>query len=253
MNLTAQLLRVFLVDKQLTGLQSRLRSAEAFLGEQERLLAQFTAQKSDLELKIKQARAAAATAEGEIASIDARSATLREQMNNAKTNKEYKAFLTELNTYKVDRDKLETTALEHMGKVDELRKKIEELDAQVTERTKLRGVADEERGKRSAEIRDRVAELQSQRVDLAGQLPTETLKNYERLRRDRGDEAMAPLEEHDRKRLEYTCGSCMMALPVEIVSALLATGKITNCVSCGCILYLEQETAERVQTSGSKR
>ena len=66
----------------------------------------------------------------------------------------------------------------------------------------------------------------------------------------REEEAMAPIEIADRKRHEYHCGSCMMSLPVETMSALLSHGELTRCVSCGCILYLEESTRE---TMTSKR
>ena len=64
---------------------------------------------------------------------------------------------------------------------------------------------------------------------------------------------MAPIEELDRRRHEYTCSSCQMAVPVETLSTLLRpsspTKPITRCVSCGAILYLETAMAERLQGS----
>lgn len=253
MDVTSKLLRVFLADKQLRGLQSRLHAAERFLGEQDSQLQQIEAKRAALESQIRQVKVAIADAEGQTKSMDQSMAKLREQMGEAKTNKEYKAFLTELNTYKVDRDAMETASLEQMAKLDELKKQLAEFDGQKSERAKMKTVAGGERDTREAEIKDRVEELKKQRASLAAELPADSLKMLEKLIIERQDDAMAPLEEHDRRRHEYTCGSCMMALPIEKLSALLSNGRITHCPSCGCLLYLEAELAKQLTAPASKR
>lgn len=253
MDVTSKLLRVFLVDKQLRGLQSRLHTAEKFLGEQDKHLQQIEGKRAALEAQIRQLKVTVADAESQTKGIDDRMAHLRDQMGAAKTNKEYKAFLTELNTHKADRDSLETSTLEQMAKLDELKKQLAEFDSQRSEREKMKSVAGGERDTREAEIKDRVAELKAQRAQLAAEVPAEALKMLEKLIHEREDDAMAPLEEHDRRRHEYTCGSCMMALPVEKLSALLSNGRITHCPSCGCLLYLEAELAKQLTAPASKR
>ena len=48
-----------------------------------------------------------------------------------------------------------------------------------------------------------------------------------------------------------------MAVPVETVSALIRgtapNAPLVRCVSCGCLLYIEKEVAERLQPGQSKR
>jgi len=259
MSVTEKLLRVFRVDQQLRGLQSRLRAAERFLDEQVRQLQQIDARRDTLSAQLKQLQAVAGDNEGEMKRLDARIETLREQMNNAKTNKEYKAFLTEVNTLKADRSQYETAALEQMTKIDELRKQIETLDAERAEREKVRGVAHEDKSKRADEIKDRLVQLQAERDGLVKEVPLDALKTYDEMVRQRGDEAMAPIEELDRRRHEYTCSSCQMALPMETLSNLLrpstSNAPLTRCVSCGAILYLEADAAERAQgkSGGGKK
>ncbi|MEM7623622.1 MAG: hypothetical protein AAF235_10530, partial [Planctomycetota bacterium] len=69
---------------------------------------------------------------------------------------------------------------------------------------------------------------------MIGDVPSRVLGTYEALVERLEDEAMAPIEVQDRKRHEYTCGNCMMSLPVEAMSTLLGSGELTTCVSCGC-------------------
>lgn len=253
MDVTAKLLRVFLVEKQIRGLQTRLKAAERFLNEQTSQVAQLDTKKASIEVQLKQLSAVAKQAEGEVARLDARMATIRDQMNGAQTNKEYKAFLTELNTFKLEKDKAEQSALEAMTKVDELRKQAGEIDTQRSEREKLRVVAVAERDARAAEIKDRLDELTKERVALTADVPADSLRMLERLVNTRGEDAMAPIEIQDRKRHEFTCGSCQMSLPLDTVSGLMSKGKLTTCVSCGCILYLGEEEAKSLQPAANKR
>ncbi len=253
MSVTEKLLRVFRVDQQLQGLESRLQGAEKFHDEQSRHLDSLQTKQRAVTGQLKQLQAQIGEQEVEIKAIDARIERLRDQMNNAKTNKEYKAFLVEVNTLKADRDGIEQAALEQMTKADELRKQQAELDAKVQERGKVRGVAASDRDKRADEIRDRVNELRAERTRLVVEVPGDALAIYEELLRKRADDAMAAVELQDRKRHEATCGSCMMSVPVETLSALIAGSKLIRCVSCGCILYLERETAEALQPAQSKR
>lgn len=241
MDVTAKLLRLFTVDKQLRGLQSRLKSAERFLTQQESELGELSGKHAAMEKEAKHLSAQAAEHDSEIKSLDAKTAKLREQMNAAQTTKAYQAILTEINTIKVERDRLETLTLEQMAKVDEIKKQLVEISDKRDQRTQVRGVAATDRDKRADEIKERVAELVGERKVLAADLPKEILAMFERLIETRGDEAMAQIELHDAKRHEYSCGTCSVFLPIETVNGLLSGGRVTRCVSCSCVLYLDDD------------
>jgi len=247
MDVTANLLRVFQVEKQIRGLKARLDSAEKFLGQQTKDVASLDSRRGGLESQIKTLSVQAADHEGEMKRIDTRSAALRTQMESAQTNKEYQAFLVELNNLKTDRDKFEAAALELMGKADELRKQVAEIDQARGEREQVRKVAAGDRDQRSQEIQTRLAELEAERVQATEAVPTEILTNFKRLLHTRGEDAMAPVEVQDRKRHEYTCGACQMSIPVDAVNALLTKGKLTTCASCQCILFLDEEALKALR------
>jgi predicted nucleic acid-binding Zn-ribbon protein len=252
MDVTAKLLRVFNVDKQLRGLQSRLGSAERFLGEQTKEIESLDSKRNTLESQLKQHTAQAADFEGEMARLDAKMATIRKQMDAAQTNKEYKAFLTEINTFKADRDNLETKALEVMTKSDELKKQVAELTSKRTEREQVQKVAAGDRDQRFKEIEARLNELKAERATLAAEVPADVMSLFQRLIDQRGDDAMGPIEIADHKRHEYHCGVCMMALPVDLVSGLMSSGKLTRCKSCECILYIDEETRKALTPGAGK-
>jgi uncharacterized protein len=238
MSVTKQLLDLFRVDKQLRGLRSRLDGAERFFSQQGGLLAELDKQKTTLEAQVKQLRAVIANEEGEAARIEARTTSLREQMNSAKTAKEYNAFLTELNTLKEQKSAADEKVLESMTKVEESEKKLAEVLIQHAERSKIASTAKTDRDAKSAEIKDRLAELTEQRQTLTTGIPARELRMLEDLIKARGDEAMSPVEVLDRRSHEGSCSACMMAIPVEAVSALMS-GKLMSCPSCRCILFIE--------------
>lgn len=244
MTVTASLLRLFRVDQQLRGLQTRLHAADRFLAEQERQFKELDVKHSALVTQLRQIKAAQGGYEGEVATVDARVATLREQMNAARTNKEYSAFLTELNTLKAQKEALEKDQIDSMEKIEALGKQIESATSQRGERTKMVEKARSDRSTKEAEIKDRVAELRTQRAALAKEVPADVLAILEDLIARRGDEAMAHVEVLDRRNHEWTCGACMMALPVQHINAI-AAGKFTRCSNCQCILFTEEDVVSK--------
>lgn len=240
MRVTEQLVRLFLVDKQIWGLTSRQLVAEQFLGEQVKSLKGLESQRVGLEAQLKLAAAQALERESEAKRLEARIAQLAEQMNSSQSHKQYKAFLAEINGLKTEKSAVESTALDALAKADELRAQLSQVDSQRDERSKVKGLASTEATQRADEIKDRLEALRAERAALMGEVPAQVLMVYERLVAVRGEEAMAKIEEIDRKRHEYNCGACMMGLPVDLVSGLLGHGNLTKCASCGCILYVEE-------------
>jgi predicted nucleic acid-binding Zn-ribbon protein len=251
MDVTTRLLRVYQIDRQLAGLQSRLRAAERFFNEQTKQLAALDAKHVALVKQVKQISASVANAENDVRSTNDRLETIREQMDKARTTKDYQTFLNEVNSLKADKAKVEEDALGQMTRADELKAELAELDTQRAERAKMRGVAETQCKDRKAEIADKLEQLTKERVEAVEEVPANVLSDYERLYEHREEDTMAPMEIADVKRHEYHCGACMMAVPMQSGVALL-TGQFTNCPNCQCILYLSAESAEAI-TPSSKR
>ena len=249
---TDRLLRVFRVDNSIDGLQGRLRAAERFLAEQERQLAAILAQQQANDADLKRTRAAAANAEGESKRLEAHIAQLREKMNSAASNKEYQAYLTEIATFKEHKDQQESVALEFLGRVETLSATAAELARAREEREGVRAVALKQRDERQSEIADKLEELKRERQTIIAEVPEHTLTHYLRVRGQLGDDAMAPVEVVDAKRHEFICGTSMLSVPVETVSALLSHGRLTMDPQSGAILYLSEE-ARKAMEPASKR
>ncbi|MFT3686046.1 MAG: hypothetical protein QM783_14185 [Phycisphaerales bacterium] len=244
MSVTAKLLSVFRVEQMLRGLKSRLNTAEKFLGDQERQLKALDADHQKTAGELKQLKTTIAGEEGETSAIDSRMEKLRDQMNNSKTNKEYSAFLSELNALKAKKDEIEKNEMEEMSKVEDLQKKNDERASARDERAKIVEKARADRDARAAEIKGRVDELTAQRNELAKDIPAEAMKMLNDALALHGDEAMSPVEVVDRRNHEWSCSNCQMTLPVETVNAI-SMQKLTRCISCKCVLYTEEDVVSK--------
>ena len=242
MTLTEDLLTLFRVDRQVRGLRSRLASAERYLQAQDHQLNELGAQQEELAHRRQQVQATVANLEMEGAGIDERTEKLREELNNASTNKQYTAVLTELNTVKLSRSGLDDHLLEEMEQIDRIDEQIAQLKGQVAERRKVREVAEAQLQERQGDVGQRLAELQTEHDAAAAGIPGSELSAFNHLADIHDGEAMAPIEEIDRRHREYACGACNMHIPFEAVSLLLgATESLVMCSACGRILYMQDE------------
>lgn len=251
MSVTTKLLRLYKVDCQVRSLRSRVDAAERYLKQQDRTLQDLEAKKDALTGQARQLQATIANDENETNSIEERIESLRAKLNNATSNKEYSALLTEVNTLKADKSSVDERVLESMTRLDEIKNAIAEIETDQAERAKVRAVALSDRDQRAADVKDRLSELEAERAVAAGDVPADALAKFEEEVEFREDEVMAPVSEHSRKHMEYACGSCQVLLPFEAVNRLLGDGDLTFCGNCGAILYLEDSLREMV-TGGKK-
>ncbi|TWT43854.1 putative zinc ribbon domain protein [Phycisphaerae bacterium RAS1] len=165
-------------------------------------------------------------------------AKLREQLNSVKTNKEYAAVLSQLNTEKADSTRVETRALEMMSGIETQRRSMADrekaIEAEVARLSDLQAQADQAQ-KLFAE---RLAGLQTRRVEAAAQVEPAQLVIFERLAERHDGEAIAAVERIHPRRDEFICGGCNMGLTTEVANALLTRNDVITCKNCGRILNM---------------
>ncbi len=162
----------------------------------------------------------------------------RDALGAARTNKEYAAILTAINTEKADNTKQESRQLELMASLDTLRAECEEI---VTERD---AVAERKAAAESAlqayvdESADEVSRLENQRDEASKGVPPTVVATFQRIADRHDAEAMAEVLVLSVKRGEYACGGCNMAMTLQQVIGCKERDDIVLCASCGRILYL---------------
>lgn len=241
MSITDRLLSLYRIDQQIQGLTTRVSAARRYAQAQTQQMSDLEARRAAAQAQARQLAATAANLETDVKGLDERIESLRKRMNEANSAKEYKATLTELNTVKADRERIETEAIEALGKVDAMNAQIAEIEAQIEQRRKVHEVAVRQLEREESEIAERLAELKDSRQAAVSAVPSEVMADFEQLARRNDGEAMAEIVEEDRKRQEYCCGACNMTVPVEVVSVLLRRAGLANCPSCRRILYMSDE------------
>ena len=132
--------------------------------------------------------------------------------------------------------------LQEMEQTEQLATEVEHLEGQLAEREKVRDAARSQLEERTADVGDRLAELEAERAEAAEAVPADVLATFDEQADHHDGEALAPIEEVSRRHREYACGACNMSLPFERVS-LLMTGvdDLVRCTACHRILYLQDE------------
>lgn len=169
----------------------------------------------------------------------------RQALNKAKTNKEYAAILSAMNTEKADNTKLESGVLQLM---EELQKLKAEGAAIETEKAKLleqTGAAEEALKAFDAESKGERDELQTGRAAFTSKLTAAAIDIFDRVAQRHEGEAMAPVTKLRPKRDEWACGGCNMKVALDIINALQTRDDIMLCNVCGRILYLEAPAAPK--------
>jgi predicted nucleic acid-binding Zn-ribbon protein len=237
-----QLRELFTLDQQVRGLRSRVDAATRRLQAQRNKLEQRQRQAAEIADELKHAKASNDALANDAAGVEARIEKVRQTMSGVRSNKEYSALLVEVNTLKVEKAKFEDQQLEAMTRVEELQARLDELQTKVAEQQKLVDGAEKEVTEGEAEISGQLETLEKERDAAAEPIDAETLTLYRKLAADFEGEALAEVEEQDRRRMEYTCGACFMSLPIQTVNAALtATQKPVICSNCDRILYVSPE------------
>ena len=235
------LVKLFQADQQLRAARERLDAAAKNVRVQERRVNDLAAKLKASQQHHKELQARAGNVDLDLRTRDAHIEKLRTQQQTAKNNKEYQAFLIEINTCKVDKAKVEEDAMRVMEQVDKASAESATLATQLeAERKRLTELA--------AQIDDTLKQLQSEvdammpaRNAAASALPAKVLAEFDRLTERFDGEALAALAKPDRRREEYLCTACNMDLVTDVYNKLHSRDDLVFCPSCRRILYIPEE------------
>jgi uncharacterized protein len=176
--------------------------------------------------------------EREVDELDQKIKKSQIKLMEVKTNKEYRAMLTEIDELKKAKSTKEDLLLEFLEKLEEGQQKEKSLKKMVESKTaegKLKKAALEQEGKQNVEA---LSDLNRQRKDLTGLVEPSLLKQYEFLKdRLRG---VAVSEAR-----EAMCLSCHMQIPPQLYNELHRQDRVITCPSCLRILFISESKENR--------
>jgi uncharacterized protein len=235
------LVKLFKADMKLREAQGRLDATTKNVRIQDRRVRDLNDRIAALQKQLKEQQSHAGTLDVDLKSRDAHIEKLRTQQQQAKNNKEYQAFLVEIATGKVDRNKVEEEALKVLEGVEKLQAELKELQAQHQAEVAKAATMKEQIEGQTAALQAEIDAIKPEREQASQAVPRQAREAFDRLA-DRFDgEAMSPLIKPDKRREEYACSACMMDLVRDVYNKLHTRDELVFCPSCRRILYIPED------------
>ncbi len=209
--------KVIIQENQLRTLQNTLEAKK-----EEIQLTKMQTDRLELDLKTK----------------DEELARFRAALNTAKSNKEYAAILTELNTAKADSNKTEQQVLELMKIVEADEAECMQLKAQIAEQLERVNEIRRENEEQAGQFEKEIEQIKKEWEQASREVPPEPLRLFGRLTETYEGEAIAICEPSDDRNSGYTCGGCFMGLTIETANRLMSRDELIRCPNCTRILVM---------------
>ena len=177
----------------------------------------------------------------ELKSNDESIAKLRASLNSAKTNKEYSALLTQLNTTKADNSKVETQTLELLKDIEADESECQDIQTQIDEQKQALEQTRKESESLAAKYQKQIDEIQAEWDQIAKSVPAGQLEIFNRVAETYDGQAVVEVEHQEGNKGIYSCGGCFMGITAESVNMLLTRDEIIRCPNCTRILVLSDE------------
>jgi len=234
------LLKLQSVERQLVEVRRQLKAKGAALELQQKRLEELQGEYKALRQEHQTRQKDIGSFELDLKSRDEQVTKLRLMLNTAKTNKEYAAILTQINTIKADTSRQEEQALRLMQTADDVQRRAEEIKGQIQQTEEHLEEIRRTSAEDVAKLQAMQEGLEAKREAAADRVPRQHLSIFNRIAATREGEVMAKIEVvGDKPPHEYVCGGCNMAISAEHANALQTRDEIRFCDCCGRILYLE--------------
>jgi len=158
------------------------------------------------------------------------------QQLQTRKNEEYRALAHEIEMCKADITKIEDQEITLMEQAEVAQKEVLRLTAEANEARKHADSLVTELGEREKNLQKELAELQSDRDQLASGVEEVARGRYERLSKSKGENVLVGIN-------HGVCGGCHMKLPTQTLVACQANQELVNCINCGRILYYTRDMA----------
>jgi len=165
-------------------------------------------------------------------------ARLRASLNTARTNKEYAALLTQLNTTKADNSKVEAQILDLLRDIETDEAESKNIQSQIDEQKKTLEQTRKQAEQLASKYEDEIKEIQVEWNHVAQAVPSEPLEIFKRVAETYDGEALAMVEQPEGKTGPYSCGGCFMGITAESVNVLMTKDDIIRCSNCARILVI---------------
>jgi predicted nucleic acid-binding Zn-ribbon protein len=247
------LVRLFGADQKYRQAQARHDAASRDVRIQQGRVNDLESKLSAASTQLKDFQTKAGTTELDIKAREQKIERFREQQQTAKNNKEYQTFLVQINTEKVDKNKVEDELLKLMEQIEKSQVEVKQLTGMLeTEKQKLQTIREQITG-RLETLKQEIEQCKPARDEAAAAVNPSLLVVFDRLA-DRFDgEAMAPISRPDKRVEEYVCGACNMSMAVDMYNRLHSRDEAIFCPSCRRFLYIPEDMTPEAAIKQKKK
>jgi predicted nucleic acid-binding Zn-ribbon protein len=218
------------IHRQLSDLTERLdrcpkqiRATEANVQQHEGMLAQAKAEAKALRMAADQQQLQLKSGEDKVKE-------LRRKLNAASSNREYQALLEQVAADEMTNSVLTDEILEALEKIDAFHKNIAEAEAALAAARQKAAEVRGEVAKQEPLLTADIARLEAELQQTEATLPVEIRELYRRVVRQRGEDALAVVE-------NQCCGGCNQQVPLNVCNQIIM-GQPVFCRTCGRLLYM---------------
>jgi len=156
------------------------------------------------------------------------------QQFQTKKNEEYRALAHEIETCKQAITKLDDQQIELMEQIEAAQREVAAANQACAEAKRNIDSRIADIGSREASLQKELAELQSNRGQLAEAVDEDTRSRYERLLKQKGQNVVVGIQ-------HGVCGGCHMQLSRSVIVTCQADQEIITCPNCARILFYTRD------------
>ncbi|MBN2245281.1 MAG: hypothetical protein JW755_05510 [Candidatus Aminicenantes bacterium] len=154
----------------------------------------------------------------------------RRQLGGVKSNKEYSAFLKEIDQAQEQIDKLEEEQISEMLAADDITEEIKAADEEVRKATEKLSREKDILFSEKAEKEKKREGLQKEKKELIATIPDQLVEIYKQIYAKKNGIALSPVTDD-------FCSICQIRIRPQMLNELKAKKEIILCENCGRILY----------------
>jgi hypothetical protein len=220
------------LHRQLTDLRGRLEqgpkrvgAAENAAGIRERELAAAQAELKRVKMNADQKQVSLKAAEGKVQDLE-------RKLMAAQSNREYQALKDQIAADKMTGGVIEEEILDALEQIDKQKLVVAAAEKSLAAAQSRLAVVKAEVQKDEPGIRAEVERIEAELKEAETALPAEVADLYQRGVRQKGEDALAVIE-------NSVCGGCHQTVPVNILSQV-TLGRPSFCKTCGRLLYVPE-------------
>jgi predicted nucleic acid-binding Zn-ribbon protein len=175
--------------------------------------------------------------ESELKDIKIQIGKYKRQLNEVKTNKEYTAFLKEIEESEKRVDRLEEAFIAEMLLEDDIQKDILQANRKLAETQETLSREKEAIFQKKKEAEDKIQQLSRRKADILPGIPPAQVDLYLNISRKKGGIVLSPVRDD-------FCDLCHVRIRPQVLNELLSTRKLILCENCGRILFWREQTEE---------